>query len=211
MLSASLGLPSLAQLAFEFLSEQDAIGVAESPTVGAALRNIVVSVHHSAVATFYAPTDPSGIGGMRREVIRAMPSWRGKDRRDTIFINHDPDLPGMRGLLLARVRMFLHLQTPNAQAFPCALVHWWEVIGDTCDEDTGMWVAEPQFIGADCKPLLQFIHLDTILRGSHLTPVHSADPEHWVPRRHDHTKTLDTWQKYYINKFVDLNAYAIAF
>ena len=36
-----------------------------------------VKIFYSAVATFRAPSDPSGITGMHREYIRAMPSWRG--------------------------------------------------------------------------------------------------------------------------------------
>ncbi|GBE87942.1 hypothetical protein SCP_1201680 [Sparassis crispa] len=33
-------------------------------------------VYHSAVTTFYAPSDLSGVGGMHREWIRATPSWK---------------------------------------------------------------------------------------------------------------------------------------
>ena len=35
-----------------------------------------VSIFLSAIATYYAPSDPCGIGGMHREYIRATPSWR---------------------------------------------------------------------------------------------------------------------------------------
>src|ERR1700733_8129563 len=35
-----------------------------------------ISVYNSASAMFYAPSDLSGVGGMRREHIRAVPSWR---------------------------------------------------------------------------------------------------------------------------------------
>jgi hypothetical protein len=211
LLAERLNLPSLVQKTYEFLCEQGAAGVADAPTIDAALFNMLVSVYHSATATFYAPTDPSGIGGMRRETIRSTPSWRGKARRDTIFISNDPKLPGMRGLLLARALLFMRLEPSQGEPFPCVLVHWWEVIGNECDEDTGMWVAQPEFFGIQAEPHIQLVHLDTVLRASHLLPVHSADREHWVPARHDHTKTLDTWETYYINKWVDHNAYTIAF
>jgi len=36
-----------------------------------------VQVFHSAAATFCAPSDQSGVGGMRHEIIRATPSWQG--------------------------------------------------------------------------------------------------------------------------------------
>ncbi|KAF8805466.1 hypothetical protein BYT27DRAFT_7104486 [Phlegmacium glaucopus] len=35
-----------------------------------------ISVYHSAVASFYAPSDPSGIQGMHCEWIQSTPSWR---------------------------------------------------------------------------------------------------------------------------------------
>jgi hypothetical protein len=35
-----------------------------------------IVVYKSAVATFFAPSDISGIGGMRRERIRAISNWR---------------------------------------------------------------------------------------------------------------------------------------
>src|SRR6202034_801064 len=44
-----------------------------------------IEVFNSAIATFRAPSDISGITGMRREHIRAMPSWRnGPARYDTV-------------------------------------------------------------------------------------------------------------------------------
>jgi hypothetical protein len=210
-LAAHLRVPSLVQIAYEFLCDQQAIGVADAPMIHTALSDIIVSVHHSATATFHAPTDPSGVGGMRREVIRSTLSWRGKPRHDTIFVNNDTDLPGMRGLLVARALHFLRLDTQHGESFPCVLVHWWEIVGNEPDEDTGMWVATPQFTGLGAVPFLQFIHLDCVLRASHLLPVHQADRQNWVPVRHDHTKTLDTWTHYYINKWVDHNAFTIAF
>ncbi|KAF9230383.1 hypothetical protein BU15DRAFT_57302, partial [Melanogaster broomeanus] len=34
-----------------------------------------IKIFHSATSTFVLPSDPSGIGSMQREYIRAMPSW----------------------------------------------------------------------------------------------------------------------------------------
>jgi hypothetical protein len=47
-----------------------------------------ISVCHSAMAYFYAPSDPSGIRGMRREHIRSTPSWRsaGPHHDDCVFV-----------------------------------------------------------------------------------------------------------------------------
>ncbi|OAX31238.1 hypothetical protein K503DRAFT_654751, partial [Rhizopogon vinicolor AM-OR11-026] len=46
-----------------------------------------ITLYTSAVATFYAPSDISGIGGMRYERIRAVYTWRnGPGRYDCVFI-----------------------------------------------------------------------------------------------------------------------------
>ena len=36
-----------------------------------------LKVYKSATATYYAPCDQSGMGGMHRDIIRCTPSWRG--------------------------------------------------------------------------------------------------------------------------------------
>ena len=64
----------------------------------------LITIYPSAVATFHAPSNPSGIGGMCHERIRAMNLWRkGSSCYDTIFVNTDPSMEGMRGLDVARV------------------------------------------------------------------------------------------------------------
>ena len=69
----------------------------------------MITIYPSAVATFHAPSDLSGIGGMRREHIRAVNSWRkGPSHYDTIFVNTDPSAEGMRGLNVAHVQPFFH-------------------------------------------------------------------------------------------------------
>ena len=54
-----------------------------------------VSVFHSAQATFFAPSNPSGVCGMYRETIRSTSRWtRGKipgPRRDCVFISAPGD------------------------------------------------------------------------------------------------------------------------
>jgi hypothetical protein len=210
-LAIHLQIPSLATLIYDFLCKNKALGINDMPSIDAALRTVRVYVHHSAVATFYAPTDPSGIGGMRKETIRSTPSWRGKLRRDTVFLNHNPSLPGMRGLRIARVRHFLRLETARDRSFACALVHMWEVIGNEPDEDTGMWAARPLMSGINCSPVLDVVSLAVVRRASHLVPIFSAERAHWIPLRHCFSTTLDTFRSFYINKWIDHNAYAIAY
>jgi len=70
-----------------------------------------ITIYPSAVATFHAPSNISGIGGIRCERIRAVTSWRkGPSRYNTIFVNTDPAAEGMRGLDVAHcVTFFLIL------------------------------------------------------------------------------------------------------
>ena len=81
---------------------------------------------HSASATYYAPSDLSGIGGMHRERIRATPSWQtGAGRYDCVFVDREPEVDGLAGLYVARVKLFdIEDDTGAAGNYPCALVEW---------------------------------------------------------------------------------------
>jgi hypothetical protein len=166
-----------------------------------------ITVYPSAVATFHAPSDISGIGGMRRERIRAVKSWRkGPGRYDTIFVNADSSIEGMRGLEIARVRLFFSLPHDGVE-YPCALVHWFSCVGDLPDDHTGMWVVEPDTLD-DGKASMSIIHLDSIVRASHLLPVFGQGR---VSRTLQFTDTLDTFTRFYVNKYIDHHAFEIAF
>jgi hypothetical protein len=168
-----------------------------------------ISVYASAVATYFAPSDLCGIGGMRRERIRAVPSWRrGPARYDCVFVNADPSAEGMRGLDVARVRAFFSFKFRGVN-YPCALVHWFSRIGDKPDKNTGMWVVEPEFDFAQ-SPLggSAIIHLDTIFRAAHLLGVCN---DNFLPRNLTFHDSLDTFHSYYVNKFIDHHAFEIAF
>jgi hypothetical protein len=165
-----------------------------------------ITIYPSAVATFHAPSDISGIGGMRRERIRAVKSWRkGPGRYDTIFINTDPSFNGMQGLEVARVRLFFSFSHEGVE-YPCALVHWFSRVGGL-RENTGMWVVEPD-ISDDGETIITIIHLDTIVRASHLLPVFSGER---VSKTLLFTDTLDTFTRFYVNKYADHHAFEIAF
>ena len=69
-----------------------------------------ILVYPSAIATFHAPSDISGIGGMYRERIRSTESWRkGPERRDCVFIEQNPDLAGFWGLYIAQVHLIFKI------------------------------------------------------------------------------------------------------
>ncbi|KII90591.1 hypothetical protein PLICRDRAFT_106965 [Plicaturopsis crispa FD-325 SS-3] len=166
-----------------------------------------VRVFHSAYATFHAPSDPSGIGGMRREVIRSTPSWRGKHaRRDCVFAERDRDVPGMKGLHVLRI-LLLFSFTLHDTLYPCALVEWFSLVGDSPDEDTGMWIVKPDLDDRGGREV-SVVHLDSILRGAHLIPVFGGHP---IPIDFHHSYSLDCFDSFYVNKWADHHAHEIIY
>lgn len=166
-----------------------------------------IKIYTSAVATFYAPSDISGIGGMRCERIHAVDAWRnGPGRYDCVFVNTDSSADGMLGLDIARVRLLFSFKYED-RIFPCALVHWFSRIGDSPDDQTGMWIVKPDF-DEDGTHSSSVIHIDTIFRAAHLMPVYGN--EH-VPRHLSFTQSLDAFNSYYVNKYIDHHAFEIAF
>jgi hypothetical protein len=66
----------------------------------------------------------------------------------------------------------------NGKHFPCAVVRWFNQIGDTTDPDTGgMWTVQPSFT-ANHAPHFAVIHIDidAIFHTAHLIPVYGPTP-----------------------------------
>ena len=167
-----------------------------------------ISVYNSATATFYSPSDLSGIGGMRRECIRAVQSWRrGPPRYDCIFAVTDDTAKGMRSLDVARVRLLFSF-TYAGTYYPCALVHWFSRVGDGPDEDTGLWIVEPDHDTADGSVRAAVIHLEAVLRAAHLIGVYGNDI---LPQDLSFTDSLDAFRLFYVNKFIDNHAFLTAY
>jgi hypothetical protein len=163
-----------------------------------------ISVFHSAVAVFHAPSDPSGTHGMRRERIRSTPSWRGLGpRRDCAFIVEDDDKPGMRGMAVVRVLLFFSFDLDGVH-YPCALVEWFKRVRR--DAVTGMWIVRPD--PARGRQDRTVLHLDSFLRAAHLVPVFG---NHKLPQDFHFTKTLDAFDAYYVNNYIDHHAHEIVF
>jgi hypothetical protein len=166
-----------------------------------------VSVYHFATATFYAPSDLSGINGMRRERIYANPCFRhGPPRYDCVFIETDATLPGMHGLHVARVKLFFSFSHENIN-YPCALVEWFVRTSEHPDEDTSMWIVQPEF-DVEGNRAMSVVHLDTVLRGAHLIGFYG---DVCVPPDLKYHHALDAFDQYYVNKFIDHHANEIAF
>ena len=163
-----------------------------------------LSIYHSAVSTFFAPSNLSGVGGMRRKRIRALPSWRrGPARYDTVLVSTNGELEGMLGFDVGRVRLFFSFIFDDVE-YPCALIDWYDRIADSPDGDTGMWIVKA--VSGNSA----IIHIDAILRCAHLIPV-------FGPRYVDRqlglifSNSLDAFLAYYVNKYADHHMHEIVF
>ena len=70
-----------------------------------------------------------------------------------------------------------------------------------------MWIVEPDF-DTNGQREVEVVHVHSILHGAHLIPVYGPDcvpPDIW------HTKSLDVFRTYYVNKYIDHHAFEIAF
>lgn len=208
-LADDINQPNLVPLIDRFLHQQLHPNSPNDTSTPPALLffNETLSTYTSAVATFHAPSDICGTGGMCCERIRAVSSWRrGPGRYDCVFVSSDPDKPGMLGLEVARVRQFFSF-TYRGKFYPCALVHWFSCVGDEPDEDTGMWVVERD-LESDGAPSADVVHLDTLVRATHLIAVYG---ETWVPRGISPEQSLDIFESYYVNKYIDHHCFETAF
>jgi hypothetical protein len=164
-----------------------------------------IRTFNSAVATFRAPSDTSGIYGMRREHIRATTSWRGGPARyDCILINSDPNVEGALGFEVARTFLFFSFQH-QGKTYPCALVQWYSYMGEEPDEDTGFWIIEPD-ADDDGSPHLGIVHVDTIYRAVHLMPAYNT--AEFIDKTITMHSSLDSFHRFYVNKFIDHHIFA---
>ncbi|KAJ6626485.1 hypothetical protein B0H10DRAFT_2302293 [Mycena sp. CBHHK59/15] len=210
-LADHLHLPALPGLLRRFLYSQD------HPDLDTPLEDVnlddcpdaprSVKVYPSAAATFYAPSDQSGIGGLLRERIRAVRSWRGgPPRYDCVYVEQDTEQPGFRGLLAMRVLLFMSFKHEGID-YPCALVTWFSPIGDEPCPDVGMRMVEPD-LDHRGRRVMDIIHVDAILRGAHLIPIFGDD---FLPHHFKYSSSLDSFRAFYINKYADHHSHEIAF
>lgn len=165
-----------------------------------------ISVYHSMMAVFYSPSDPCGTQGMRRESIRSTPCWRkGAPRHDTVFVERDAAIPRIRGVDVVRLHALFSFVW-RGQYYPCALVRWFTHTAEEVDHDMGMWVVQPDD-DDDGLPAVGVIHLDSVLRAAHLMPVFGNS---FIPIGLTPDRTLDIFQSFYINKYIDYHAFELA-
>jgi hypothetical protein len=148
---------------------------------------------------------------MYRERIRATRLWKKGEiegpRYDCVLINNESEstaaLTGFAGLSVARLRLLFSFNHDGTR-YPCALVEWFSVVGNSPNSVTGYWVLKPEVRHG--KPSRSVIHLDCILRGAHLMPVFG---EGFVARQLNYTMTLDIFQEFYLNHHIDPHAFEV--
>lgn len=202
-LAIELAILDLPSLVGQFLSQQLNHVPGQHPPLS---FHGPVKVFHSAFATFRAPSDPSGIGGMRREPIRATPTWyHGPARYDCVFVNTDDATDGMLSMDIARVYAFFSIVYINGQTHECALIQWYDRLTDEPDGLTGMWMVSPSLL-EDGSRYLAVIPVDSIIRCAHLLPIFRAE---FVHDRVDPHNALDLYRGFYVNCYADHHAFAL--
>ena len=171
-----------------------------------------ITIHTSAIATFHAPSDLSGIGGMKHEHIHAIKSWRhGSGPYDTMFINvahNDDDSSSPQGLLglgVARAHLFFSF-TLDGVKYPCALVQWFSCTQDMPSDITGMYTVVPDRL-CNGQPVMMVIHLNTVFRAAHLLPVFCSQPA--LSKRQRHEQTLDSFSEFFVNRYIDHHSFEV--
>ena len=108
---------------------------------------------------------------MRCEHIHTVSTWRhGRPQYNSILVNTDELQQGMCGINVAHAKLFFSV-TMNRIKYPCALIHWYSLVGDSPDKNMGMWVVEPDILD-NGQPQTAVIHLDTIVHLAHLLPIY---------------------------------------
>ena len=107
----------------------------------------------------------------------------------------------MCNLLVARVLLLFSFMF-DGELHQCTLVHWFSVFGDQPDPDNGMWVVTPDYSGG--ARILSVIHIDSIFCAAHLLPIFDTSP---LPRTLNYAATLDSFNGFYVNKYIDYHTY----
>ncbi|KAI6104940.1 hypothetical protein EDD16DRAFT_1492199, partial [Pisolithus croceorrhizus] len=92
---------------------------------------------------------------------------------DCVFVgtnSTDPLETGMQAYEVAWVFSFFSFKYKGVH-YPCAVICWFDKIGDGPDEDTGMWMVHPLFL-PNHSPNFSIIHTDVIYHTIHLIPVY---------------------------------------
>ncbi|KAI6095452.1 hypothetical protein F5141DRAFT_1191309 [Pisolithus sp. B1] len=143
-----------------------------------------VRVFNSASSRFYTPSDLSGVDGMCTEYICACLMWRNEG-----LCNNSCFSFNYKGV-----------------TYPCAVVHWFDTIGNEPDNDMGMWMVWPAHL-ANNSPFFNIIHLNTIYCTAHLIPIYGT---HFISLDIKSFNSYDAFHAFYVNKYADHHAFETA-
>ena len=104
---------------------------------------------------------------------------------------------------VVRVVLFFSFEY-NGVLYPCTLVEWFTKIGR--DAVTGLWMVRPDTTRGNRDRTV--LHIDSFLRGAHLIPVYGGQK---LPTNFHYSYSLDTFEAYYINKYIDHHANEMVF
>lgn len=145
---------------------------------------------------------------MHCECLHSTPTWHGKGPRyDCVFVSKDVQLPGIKGISVVRIKLFFSFDFEGVM-YPCVLVEWYAKMGRGPDWETRMWKVKPDMSGPGGWRDVSVLHLDAFMRGAHLLPSFGGDS---VPLAFTPTYSLDPFQSYYVNKYIDHHAHEIAY
>ena len=87
--------------------------------------------------------------------------------------------------------------------YPCAVIHWFNKIGNRPDEDTGMWKVWPSTL-PNHSPHFVVIHIDAIYQATHLIPIYGNQT---IPHDIQPHHSYDVFCAFYVNKYADHHAF----
>ena len=96
---------------------------------------------------------------------------------------------------IVRVMLFFSFEYSRV-SYPCALVEWFTKIG--LDPVTGLWVVCLNIMRGEQDRMV--VHIDCILRGAHLILVYGNQK---MPLDFHYSYSLDAFEAYYVNKYID--------
>ena len=89
--------------------------------------------------------------------------------------------------------------------YPCAIIRWFDRIGDGPNVDTGMWMVHTRNTQG-----ITIIHIDTIYHAAQLIPIYASqqniDAVSVKPN-----EAYNKFYSFYVNKFADHHAFEITF
>ena len=91
----------------------------------------------------------------------------------------------------------------ESRLYPCALVEWFILVGDAPDEDTGMWITEPEVNDEGHRPC-EIVHLEYIYHSAHLIGVYGKE---FIPKDLWASDSLDAYCAFWVGKYIDYHAH----